>query len=332
MNELNIVVFGASRAGKTQLVSRYAQHTFSESYEATIEDLYKKEAKIDGKFYTIKILDTQGIEQFKAMRELYVKKADAFVVAYDTNEAASLSELEGLVRSIFQSKGQNIPLVFVGTKYDKNTVSKVATPEAVRIANRLASAFEKPHITSSAKLNHQVDAVFGALVRQREKHDASRFREGEASSSMSNLSIDGWLNSKLERENEVCQKPSLKRSMVKLRRSIAKLNGSNSMRNLRKVLSTASFHKTTTYASSLALREPANCNRRNASYLNFQSACGPHSRVDVAPAQGEIEAEENDQDLGTVTQSKLSELPHILDVTDKNLHGSGKQDRVCVIM
>lgn len=343
MNEFNIVLFGASRVGKTQLASRYTQHTYTESYDATIEELYKKEAKFEGKFYSLKILDTQGIEQFKAMREIYISKADAFVIAYDVNEAASLSELDELARSILVSRGHATPMVFVGTKHDKNTASKPTTPDAIRVASRLASSLGKPHIISSAKLNYHVDSIFGALVHQRFKSDASRYRDGDAASSaMSNLSIDGWLTSKIERENGVRQQPSIKRSMVKLKRSIAKLNGSRSMRNLRKAFSTASFHRTSTSASSLTLREAAaNCNRRNVPSTDPQSdiyACDPRPRADqgekaqILLAQDEIENGENDLSLKTVTQSKLSELPQILDVSDEKSPSSRKRDGVCAIM
>ena len=49
---------------------------------------------IDGKSCRLEIIDTAGTEQFRAMRDIYMKDGDGFILVYDITDAASLEDLK----------------------------------------------------------------------------------------------------------------------------------------------------------------------------------------------------------------------------------------------
>jgi small GTP-binding protein len=85
-----------------------------EKYDPTIEDSYRKNVQIPTKKNekgqqvferkTLEILDTAGTDQFAAMRELYLKTGDAFLLVYSITSAASFHELNAIYDHIVATK------------------------------------------------------------------------------------------------------------------------------------------------------------------------------------------------------------------------------------
>lgn len=61
IKEYRIVLFGSPGVGKTAIVSQFMSNYFCEKYEATIEDTYRKTIFVDGKIYSLNIIDTSGV-------------------------------------------------------------------------------------------------------------------------------------------------------------------------------------------------------------------------------------------------------------------------------
>ena len=73
---------GTGGVGKSALTVQFVQHIFVDKYDPTIEDSYRKQYMHDNQMYMLEILDTAGTEQFTAMRDLYMKSGDAFILVY----------------------------------------------------------------------------------------------------------------------------------------------------------------------------------------------------------------------------------------------------------
>ncbi|CAO2611317.1 GTP-binding protein Rhes [Lemmus lemmus] len=67
-----MVVLGASRVGKSSIVSRFLNGRFEDQYTPTIEDFHRKVYNIHGDMYQLDILDTSGNHPFPAMRRLSI--------------------------------------------------------------------------------------------------------------------------------------------------------------------------------------------------------------------------------------------------------------------
>ena len=71
-NSYRMVVLGASRVGKSSIVSRFLNGRFEDQYTPTIEDFHREVYNIHGDMYQLDILDTSGNHPFPAMRRLSI--------------------------------------------------------------------------------------------------------------------------------------------------------------------------------------------------------------------------------------------------------------------
>ena len=89
MRDYKIVVLGAGGVGKSSITVQFVQGVYVESYDPTIEDSYRKQIEVDGRACDLEILDTAGVAQFTAMRELYIKSGKGFLLVYSVTDENS---------------------------------------------------------------------------------------------------------------------------------------------------------------------------------------------------------------------------------------------------
>ncbi len=73
---------------------QFVQGIFVEKYDPTIEDSYRKQVEVDGHQCMMEILDTAGTEQFTAMRDLYMKNGQGFVLVYSITVQGTFNDLQ----------------------------------------------------------------------------------------------------------------------------------------------------------------------------------------------------------------------------------------------
>lgn len=155
----------------TPCLVQFVQGVYIESYDPTIEDSYRKVTEIDQRPCTLEILDTAGVEQFTAMRELYIKNGQGFILVYSVNNKDSLRELLELREQIIRIKDNaNVPMVLVANKSDLEAERQVSPEMGVQVAN---SWGRTPFYETSAKYRLNVDEVFTDLVRQIMRRDSA---------------------------------------------------------------------------------------------------------------------------------------------------------------
>lgn len=170
-SDYKIVVLGAGGVGKSALTVQFVQGIYIESYDPTIEDSYRKVTEIDKRPCTLEILDTAGVEQFTAMRELYIKNGQGFILVYSVTDPSSLKELLSLREQIIRIKeNANVPIVLVANKSDLSDERQVTPEMGVQVAN---SWGRTPFYETSAKYCLNVDQVFTDLVRQIMRRDSA---------------------------------------------------------------------------------------------------------------------------------------------------------------
>ena len=108
MREYKIVVLGSGGVGKSALTVQFVQGIFVEKYDPTIEDSYRKQVEVDGQQCMLEILDTAGTEQFTAMRDLYMKNGQGFVLVYSITAQSTFNDLQDLREQILRVKASHI--------------------------------------------------------------------------------------------------------------------------------------------------------------------------------------------------------------------------------
>ncbi|KAL6738776.1 hypothetical protein Aduo_012289 [Ancylostoma duodenale] len=161
MKEYKLVVCGCGGVGKSALTVQFVQGLFVSSYDATIEDSYRKHFTVDGEDCRLEILDTAGTEQFTGMRDLYVRNGQGFILVYSVNDRSTLTELKEIRDAIVRLKqNANVPMVVVGNKTD---LQRIVPASAGR---DLSKQFGCSFYEASAKLNENVAEIFTDCVRQ----------------------------------------------------------------------------------------------------------------------------------------------------------------------
>jgi len=164
MREYKLVVLGSGGVGKSALTVQFVQGIFVEKYDPTIEDSYRKQVEVDGQQCMLEILDTAGTEQFTAMRDLYMKNGQGFVLVYSITAQGTFNDLQDLREQILRVKdADEVPLVLVGNKCDLEDERVVGKDQGQSLAKMFGNC---AFLETSAKSKLNVNEIFYDLVRQ----------------------------------------------------------------------------------------------------------------------------------------------------------------------
>nr|CAB3265432.1 ras-related protein RAP-1B homolog [Phallusia mammillata] len=104
----------------------------------------------------LEILDTAGTEQFTAMRDLYMKNGQGFVLVYSITSQASFNDLSDLREQILRVKDTDeVPMILVGNKCDLEDERIVTREQGEQLAKEWRSSF----LETSAKSKINVENV-----------------------------------------------------------------------------------------------------------------------------------------------------------------------------
>jgi len=161
-----LIVLGNGGVGKSAITLRFVQDIFEENYVPTIEDAYRNIKDIDGRPIRLEIIDTAGTEQFRAMRDIYMKDGDGYILVYDITDEVSFEEIKQLQVKIIRTREElsetETAIIVVGNKADLESSRSV--PKTSGQAFAIANGCE--FIESSAKSDLNIDAIFTNLVRE----------------------------------------------------------------------------------------------------------------------------------------------------------------------
>jgi Ras-related protein Rap-1B len=150
------------------LTAQFVHNEWIESYDPTIEDSYRTQRAVDGRQVMLEILDTAGTEQFVAMRDLYMKTGQGFLLVFSIASRTSFEELETLRDDIIRIKDdEDIPIVIVGNKADLEDQRAVDRAKAFSLSQRWSA----PYYEASARTRTNVDEAFIDLCRQMLRRD-----------------------------------------------------------------------------------------------------------------------------------------------------------------
>jgi len=194
MNSLKVVVLGASGVGKTSLTTRFVNGEFVENYDPTIEDLYRKVIETNkGDNYCLEIMDISGTERFLAMRDLYIRNAQAFILVYSITSRVSLLELENIKNLIIQIKEKplsSIPIAVLGNKCDLEEHRSVSSEEVETLCKKWGVG---DFLETSAKIEMNIQSSFDCLIKQVVSKPQS-FNSPKKSKNLSNSSTSSSLS------------------------------------------------------------------------------------------------------------------------------------------
>ncbi|CAF0949497.1 unnamed protein product [Rotaria sordida] len=155
-----IIVLGSGGVGKSAITIQFVKSFFFSDYDPTIEDSYVKQCLIDNQIAQLEILDSAGQEEFKPMRDQYVRVGEGFLLVFSLTDRRSLDECYKLHRDILRIKDtDNVPMLLIGNKLDVRQIGMDVHAHAA------AASMHIPYFETSARTRHNIDEIFIELVR-----------------------------------------------------------------------------------------------------------------------------------------------------------------------
>nr|XP_022920414.1 ras-related protein Rab-35-like [Onthophagus taurus] len=156
-----LLIIGDSGVGKSSLLLRFADNTFSGSYITTIGVDFKiRTVNIDGQRIKLQIWDTAGQERFRTITSTYYRGTHGVIVVYDVTNGESFANVKRWLLEIEQNCDV-VNKVLVGNKNDCPDRKVVLTEDAQRFASTMGiQLFE-----TSAKDNINVEEMFISVTK-----------------------------------------------------------------------------------------------------------------------------------------------------------------------
>ncbi|EER02741.1 RAS small GTpases RIC1/ypt1, putative, partial [Perkinsus marinus ATCC 50983] len=157
-----LLLIGDSGVGKSCLLLRFADDTYTESYISTIGVDFKiRTIELDGKTIKLQIWDTAGQERFRTITSSYYRGAHGIIIVYDVTDRESFNNVKHWVQEIDKYATENVSKLLVGNKSDLTSKKVVTYDEGKELADQLGISF----LETSAKNSHNVEQAFIEMSR-----------------------------------------------------------------------------------------------------------------------------------------------------------------------
>ncbi|KAL0477215.1 Ras-related protein Rab [Acrasis kona] len=166
-----LLLIGDSGVGKSCLLLRFADDTYTESYISTIGVDFKiRTIDLDGKTIKLQIWDTAGQERFRTITSSYYRGAHGIIVVYDVTDQESFANVKQWLSEIDRYATDNVNKLLVGNKSDLTSKKVVDRSSAEEFANSL----QIPFIETSAKNATNVEQAFMTMAGEIKNRLASQ--------------------------------------------------------------------------------------------------------------------------------------------------------------
>jgi len=157
-----VLIIGDSGVGKTCLLLRFCDNSFTTSHLATIGiDFKMKTIEVDGKRVKVQIWDTAGQDRFKTITQTYYRGAMGIILAYAVNDRESFQNIENWMKQIKEHASEDVCKILVGNKSDMP--DRCVEYEE---GKRLADSYGVQFFETSAKDCRNVNDAFFAVAQE----------------------------------------------------------------------------------------------------------------------------------------------------------------------
>eukprot|EP00299_Pterocystis_sp_00344_P010573 c4755_g1_i1.p2 GENE.c4755_g1_i1~~c4755_g1_i1.p2 ORF type:complete len:234 (+),score=42.47 c4755_g1_i1:70-702(+) len=159
---IKLLLIGDSGVGKSCLLLRFSDNSFTPSFITTIGIDFKiRTIELDGKRIKLQIWDTAGQERFRTITTAYYRGAMGILLLYDVTNEESFNNIRSWMTNIHDNASASVNKILVGNKADLEEKRKVAAAQG----QALADEYGIPFFETSAKTNQNVEAAFTKITR-----------------------------------------------------------------------------------------------------------------------------------------------------------------------
>jgi len=169
-----LLLIGDSGVGKSCLLLRFSDDTYTESYISTIGVDFKiRTLEQDAKTIKLQIWDTAGQERFRTITSSYYRGAHGIIVVFDVTDKESFNNVKHWFQEIEKYAADGVNKLLVGNKCDLASKKVVSYDEAKEFADSQGIQF----METSAKNAHNVEQAFKTMageIKQRVAQQAPK--------------------------------------------------------------------------------------------------------------------------------------------------------------
>lgn len=156
-----LLLIGDSGVGKSSIVLRFADETFTENYISTIGVDFKiRTLDYKDKKIKLQIWDTAGQERFRTITTSYYRGAHGVIIVFDLTDLYSFLNIEDWIEMVTKYGNTNPQIILVGNKSDLIQDRKID----VNIIANLVNKFDLKYLETSAKNDTNICNIFESLV------------------------------------------------------------------------------------------------------------------------------------------------------------------------
>jgi len=177
---VKVLILGDSAVGKSSILLRFVDETFTTSHLATIGiDYRNKTILCDDLRVRLQLWDTAGQERFRSLSQAYFRRADGIALVYDITSFRSFENVKGWMHDIAEYATSGVEVVLIGNKSDRERKREVSTEDA----EAFAKLYDIQFIETSALRGDNVSEAFTSLTTRiiRKRMAAAVKNNGESS-------------------------------------------------------------------------------------------------------------------------------------------------------
>ena len=159
-----LVTIGDSGVGKSCILLRFADDTFTENYYSTIGvDFRFKCVDIGERKCKLQIWDTAGQERFKTVTSAYYRGADGIIIVFDQTDRESFNNVQHWIDDISKYSTEEPSKIIIANKEDISDERKSVKMEDIA---ELEKKTGLEVIKTSAKTGENIDYAFKKLTQK----------------------------------------------------------------------------------------------------------------------------------------------------------------------
>ena len=157
-----MILIGDTNVGKTNILSRYINNTFSEVTKSTVGvELGTKVEKINNKKIKVQIWDTAGQERYKSITKTYYKGAKGAFIVYDITKKDSFKNVDKWIQDLKEFGDEDTSILIVGNKSDLEENREVTIEEV----KKKAEVYKVAYCETSALKSQNINYAFQTLIK-----------------------------------------------------------------------------------------------------------------------------------------------------------------------
>ena len=171
-----LVIIGDSGVGKSCLLLRFADDTFTENFYSTIGvDFRFKCLEIGDRKCKLQIWDTAGQERFKTVTSAYYRGADGIIIVFDQTDRDSYNNVHNWIEDISRySTDDPVKIIFANKDDISQEKKSVDNEDIIELEKRTGFEIIKTSAKTGEKVTYAFEKLTQKLLLERNNRKMSR--------------------------------------------------------------------------------------------------------------------------------------------------------------